>query len=378
MNKRSFISCSSIVLLTGLCAIAILFFSTLVIIPSQAKYLYGQPAATLSQTQRIYLSVLLLLNKQELITPLDPSSSPRTFQVQFGETAPMITQNLQAEGLIWSSEALMHYLKYSGLDRTLQAGKYSLSSAMNSVEIARAMQDATPTKVDFVILPGWRLEEIAEALPTSGLAISPQEFLSVAGRPDRSIASLDSIPSGASLEGFLSPGTYEIERDISLTGFINRLLGNFEKNLTPELQQGFSQQGLDVYQAVILASIIQRESVVTSEMPMIASVFYNRLRASMKLDSDPTVQYALGYNQDKGTWWTNPLSLDDLKTNSPFNTYANPGLPPGPISSPSLEALQAVAFPAESPYFYFRAACDNSGRHLFSVSFEEHVNNACP
>jgi len=111
---------------------------------------------------------------------------------------------------------------------------------------------------------------------------------------------------------------------------------------------------------------------------MIASVFYNRLRASMKLDSDPTVQYALGYNDEKGTWWTNPLSLDDLKANSPFNTYLYPGLPPGPIANPSLEALKAVVFPAESPYFYFRAACDNSGTHVFSVSFEEHVNNACP
>jgi UPF0755 protein len=378
MNRRSFISCSSIVVISGLCVMAVLFFSTLVVIPSRARNLYGQPAVSLSQTQRIYLSLLLLLNKQELMTPLDPSSSPRSFQVQFGESAPAIAQNLQAEGLIWSSDALMRYLQYSGLDRSLQAGKYSLSSAMNSVEIAHALQDATPSTVDFVILPGWRMEEIAASLPTSGLEISPQEFISVAGKPDGSIASLDSIPSGASLEGFLSPGTYEMERDISLAGFIDRLLSNFEQNLTPDLQQGFSQQGLDVYQAITLASIVQRESILPSEMPMIASVFYNRLQAGMKLDSDPTVQYALGYNQEKGTWWTNPLSLDDLKTSSPFNTYANPGLPPGPIANPSMEALQAVAFPAESPYYYFRAACDNSGRHAFSVSFEEHVNNACP
>ncbi len=98
----------------------------------------------------------------------------------------------------------------------------------------------------------------------------------------------------------------------------------------------------------------------------------------MKLDSDPTVQYALGYNPQKNTWWTNPLSLADLKINSPYNTYLYPDLPPGPIANPELAALQAVAFPAESPYFYFRAACDGSGTHVFAVTFEEHVNNACP
>jgi UPF0755 protein len=171
---------------------------------------------------------------------------------------------------------------------------------------------------------------------------------------------------------------YEIDRDISLNGFIEKILGSFNQNLTPELKQGFSRQGLDVYQAVILASIIQRESVVSSEMPMIASVFLNRLRAGMKLDSDPTVQYALGYNHDKKTWWTNPLSLDDLKIDSPYNTYLYMGLPPGPISNPGLEALKAVAFPDESPYYYFRAACDNSGTHVFSVSFDEHVSKSCP
>ena len=378
MTHRSFLSCSSIVLLVGLCVFAILLLSILIVIPSQVKHLYGQPDSSLSQPQRIYLSLLLLLNKQELVTPVDPISPPRLFQIQLGESAPMIAQNLRKDGFIWSSEALMRYLQYSGLDRSLQAGDYSLSASMNSVEIAYALQDATPSQVDFVILPGWRIEEIAAALPTSGLEISPQEFLSIVGQPDGSFTSIDPIPPGATLEGFLFPGTYEMARDITLNGFIERLLSNFEQQITPDLQQGFNEQGLDVYQAVTLASIIQRESVVQAEMPMIASVFYNRLRASMKLDSDPTVQYALGYNDEKGTWWTNPLSLDDLKANSPFNTYLYPGLPPGPIANPSLEALKAVVFPAESPYFYFRAACDNSGTHVFSVSFEEHVNNACP
>ena len=378
MTKRSFLSCSSIVLLSVICIIAILLFSLLIVVPSQAKNIYGLPDASLSPTRRIYLSTLLLLTRQEVTTPVDPLGLPRLFQVQLGESAPMIAQNLQSDGLIWNSEAFMRYLQYSGLDRSLQAGDYNLSASMSTIEIARALQDATPSQVDFVILPGWRIEEVAAALPTSGLEISPEEFLATARDPDGNMISFDRLPPGATLEGFLFPDTYELDRDITLTGFIEQLLGNFKDNLTTDLQQAISQQGLDIYQAVILASIIQRESVAPAEMPLIASVFYNRLRAGMKLDSDPTVQYALGYNSKKNTWWTNPLSLDDLKTDSLYNTYLYPDLPPGPIANPELAALHAVAFPAESPYFYFRAACDGSGTHVFAVTFEEHVNNACP
>ena len=98
----------------------------------------------------------------------------------------------------------------------------------------------------------------------------------------------------------------------------------------------------------------------------------------MRLDSDPTVQYALGFDPVKGTWWKSPLSLDDLQVVSPYNTYQIQGLPPGPIANPGLSALRAVAFPDETPYYYFRAACDGSGRHTFAETFEQHQGNSCP
>ena len=113
-------------------------------------------------------------------------------------------------------------------------------------------------------------------------------------------------------------------------------------------------------------------------MPLIASVFLNRLKIGMKLESDPTVQYALGYDRTGQTWWKNPLSQIDLQYDSLYNTYLYPSLPPGPIASPSLEALQAVANPLTSSYFFFRAKCDGSGEHLFAETFEQHVANECP
>jgi UPF0755 protein len=183
---------------------------------------------------------------------------------------------------------------------------------------------------------------------------------------------------GESLEGYLYPGSYTLPRETTLTGLLPQILMNFETQVTSEIRNGFDSQGLDLCQAVTLASIVQREAVLDEEMPMIASVFYNRLNSGALLASDPTVQYALGFNPEQNTWWTNPLSLQDLKVDSPYNTYIYNGLPPGPISNPGLAALKAVAFPAQSPYYYFRSACDGSGRHVFSKTFEEHLSNECP
>jgi UPF0755 protein len=219
------------------------------------------------------------------------------------------------------------------------------------------------------------MEEIAASLPSSGLDITPSAFLAAASAPADTPGFL---PAGASAEGFLLPGTYTLPRSTSADQLVFLLLQSFSAGLTPDLQNGFSSHGLTVFQAVTLASIIQREAVVADEMPMIASVFYNRLAANMRLQTDPTVQYALGYDAAHSTWWTNPLSLDDLKVDSPYNTYLHPGLPPGPISNPGLAALQAVAAPAQSKYLYFQARCDKSGLHNFAETLEQHQQNNCP
>jgi UPF0755 protein len=180
------------------------------------------------------------------------------------------------------------------------------------------------------------------------------------------------------LKAFCFPGLIRSNEKPAQKDLLAQLLNHFNAGVTSDLRDAYTAQGLDLFQAVTLASIIQREAVVIDEQPTIASVFINRMNTGMKLESDPTVQYALGYQLLQKTWWKNPLSSADLQFNSSYNTYVVSGLPPGPIANPSLEALQSVAHPAQTGYYYFRAQCDGSGRHAFSVTYAEHLQNGCP
>ena len=357
--------------------VVILLCAAVLNIPGQASAIFGPPAPGLDLRQRYLLSAMLLAQSSDLTQPANPGGPEVDFEIASGESTPSITGRLWEAGLITNPAAFRSYLQYSGMDTRLQAGAYTLSASMTPIQIAQAMQSAISSEITLTILAGWRVEEIAASLPTSGLNISAEEFLSAVQIHPQGYTFSDELP-GNSVEGFLFPGSYTLPRETTLQQLIPALLTRFDENVSSELRAGFAEQGLTLYQAVTLAAIVEREAIVDDEMPMIASVFYNRLASGARLASDPTVQYALGYNTAQGTWWTNPLSLADLEIDSPYNTYLYTNLPPGPICNPGLTALRAVAFPAQTPYHYFRAACDGSGLHLFAVTYEEHLQNACP
>ena len=365
-------------LVAGLILLLLLAAGFILSIPNQVSEVFGPPAPGLSLTSRYRLSIQLLLQEKELTVPVNPKGGEIPFEVGLGESVPSVILRLKQSGLITNPGALRAYLQYAGLDTSLQAGNYRLSPAQSALEIAQRMQDSTPMVLTFNILPGWRIEEIAAALPSSGLEISPKAFIATTEvrAPDLPLA--DQLPDHATLEGFLFPGSYEMPRLISAPELVQLMLVRFEGEISSEFIQAFTNQGFTLFEAVTLASIVEREAVSDDEMPLIASVFLNRLQAGMTLSADPTVQYALGFNDSQTTWWTNPLSTADLQVESLYNTYIYPGLPPGPIANPGIEALRAVAFPAQTPYYYFRALCDGSGRHAFAETFEEHQANACP
>lgn len=332
-------------------------------IPSRAEVAFGPASPSLSASQKLLLSWRLLQKESQLTSPANPSGSENPFQIVIGESPISVAQRLETEGLIKDAKAFLDFLVYAGFDTQIQAGDYKINPANSATEIAYKLLDATPTEVPFVVLAGWRLEEISASLPNSGLSISPELFLKET--------------KNRGLEGYLLPGVYNVPRAITVNGLLDVLTAAFDEVLTPEMEAGFANQGLTTNEAVRVASIVEREAVIDNERPLIASVFLNRLTAGMKLEADPTVQYAVGYDEEQGTWWTNPLSQADLEVDSPYNTYHYPGLPPGAICNPSPDALRAVAFPAQTPYFYFRATCDGSGLHNFAETYNQHVENAC-
>jgi UPF0755 protein len=355
-------SCA-IFLFISMSLVVIMIISVLQI-QEKAKTIYGPASVKLDFVQKVFISWELLQEENKLFAPVDPAGTDTPFRITLGESSTSVANRLEDAGIIHDSVAFRNFIIYSGLDTQIQAGIYQLNPATSAIQIAYNLQDATPKDVPFAILAGWRIEEIGGSLPKSGLNISADQFIFEARKQD--------------LEGYLLPGLYTIPRDITQKALLNLLKTTFDQAITPEIKAGFQKQGLSVEEAVKLASIVEREAVNDSEKPQIASVFINRLAIGMKLEADPTVQYSLGYNKNQDSWWTNPLSSQDLKFDSPYNTYLYAGLPPGPICNPDIESLRAIAFPAQTPYYFFRASCDQSGRHNFAKTFEEHQENACP
>ena len=293
-----------------------------------------------------------------------------------GRTANEVVYDLANAQLIKDPETFTNYLVYKGIDRQLKAGTYALNPMLTPIEIAELLYDTTPEDIVFSFLAGWRAEEIAALLPTSAISISPEEFTNLIENPPQTLTEIVS-PTLKSLEGYLFPGNYQILKSAAAEEMIRQILLNFRSQLPGNYEAILQGSNLDLNQAIILASIIEKETIQPDEAPMIASVFINRLNAGMPLQSDPTVQYALGYSEDQKTWWKNPLSSADLTINSPYNTYLNKGLPPTPICNPGLNSIKAILEPEVTDYLFFRAACDGSGRHIFNVLYEDHLKAAC-
>lgn len=344
-------------------------------VPWLTEQQFGTASPALTSGQKWTYGLQLLLHRNALLDGDCPDSSVKDFTIDSGDSVNTISRNLQNSGIIQDAGAFRSYLIYSGLDTLIRADAYRLDCALPAVEIARQIKNKYLENVVFSILPGWRAEEIAAALPSSGIEVSPTDFLAVVHTP-KGLHLPSYIPDGASLEGFLFPGEYTIPRDIRSTELVQTFVDRFDSQVGVSTLEEITAHGLSVYQGVTLASIVQRETYDDEERDKIASVFYNRLAQGINLETDPTVQYALGYSEQFG-WWKSPLTLSDLQVNSAYNTYLVNGLPPTPIANPDLSAILAVAKPAETDFLYFRAACDGSGSHVFARTFAEHVQNEC-
>ena len=335
----------------------------------------GEPAPDIDPLQETIISIFLAGNLGALRTPVGDAAQDMEFVVEEGESARDVVGKLKEHGFIQNDLLFLLYLRYRGLDRGIEAGIYNLPGGLTIPELAEVLQSARSSSSAVTIPEGWRREQIGESLSLF-INLSPDEFIALTSQPIPGFSFSSEIPPNATLEGFLFPDTYQITPDDITLDLVLLMMANFDNQVTPNVRLAFANQGLSLFQAGTLASIVEREAVVPDERPIIASVFLNRLSAGMNLDADPTVQYALGKPQDDN-WWKAPLFFEDLEIDSPYNTYRYLGLPPGPIANPGLDSLLAVAHPDTTPYLYFRATCDGSGEHLFAETFEGHLQNAC-
>jgi UPF0755 protein len=286
------------------------------------------------------------------------------FQIPEGTSAQQIGQDLEDKGLIRSATAWNLWTRWQTLQNregVFLAGTYVLSPNEPMQAIANKIWQGEVVQQSFTIPEGWSLEQMAEYFEQQGF-FTAQEFLAATQQiPRDQYPWLPQIPL---LEGFLYPDTYQVEDEATPQSVITQMLDRFEQVALPIYQQGQTQFSL--LEWVTLASIVEREAVIGEERPQIASVFARRLREGIPLGADPTVEYALGIRQTP----EQPLTLDEVNTPSPYNTYINPGLPPTPIASPGVSSLEASLNPADTEYLFFVARYD--GTHVFSRTLAEH------
>lgn len=330
-----------------------------------------------AQTALIRLS--LQGRQAALDRPVGTDTTSERFTVNPGDSPRLIAANLYEAGLIADPDLFVDYVRAYDIDVELEAGTYFLKRTQSIREIAAALTDSRNSQIVFSIIEGWRLEEVADAVDSNHLfGFTGDEFLRVvgAGAPvDPVFAQSVGLPAGASLEGFLFPNTYSLPPDITADGLRDTLLAEFKRQTDAAgIPANAASQQMSILEIVTLASIVQREAVHMDEGTQIAGVYAKRLSIGMKLDADPTVQYALGHS---GDWWVQITQADYSNTISPYNTYLNFGLPPGPIANPGLEAIRAAANPEPTEFLYFQADCSGSGYHRYARTFEEHLANSC-
>ncbi|WP_019498600.1 endolytic transglycosylase MltG [Pseudanabaena sp. PCC 6802] len=300
------------------------------------------------------------------------TSSPIRLVIPEGTPMQVIGQELESTGVIRSSLALRLWLQWlaikEGNTRSLQAGTYDFNLNQPLSEVVSQMQTGKPTEVRFTIPEGWSLEQMAEFFEQKGY-FPAKDFIAATGKS--AIGRRPWLPKDiASLEGFLFPDTYQIvEKEITPEQVVDLMLNRFEEVALPLYQSHTKTQpkpSLSLAEWVTLSSIVEKESVLDKERKIIASVFLQRLKRNMRLEADPTVEYGLKIKQTK----EKPLTIEQVRTPSPYNTYLNPGLPPGAIAAPGLASLEAVLSPEPTEYLFFVARYD--GSHIFSRTLAEH------
>ncbi len=299
--------------------------------------------------------------------PVDPGDI--TFidvRIAESSTASQVAELLYSNRLIRNETLFLAYCRHEGLDSSLKAGHYQFNRSQSLQEIAAAISTGKVVTIAFTIPEGYTVDKIGELLAEKDICTLEEWQEAINRDYNYEFLRLADPGEGKSyLEGFLFPDTYVIAEDTSAAEIVNAMLGNFEKLWAEEFQPQALDQGMNVYDTIIIASMIEKEAMVDDERKIISGVIKNRLEKGMLLQICATVLYALNQEEKDVVYY------EDLEIDSPYNTYLYPGLPPAPIACPGKAAIDAALNPEQHEYLYYVARGD--GSHQFSKTFSEHL-----
>jgi UPF0755 protein len=313
--------------------------------------------------------------------PAGKNGAELEFTVARGDNVKAVGQSLEKKGLIKSRLYFELYVFFQKKGASLQAGTYRLSPRSSIKEIVEIISQGkvVSREKEITIIPGWTLRNIAGYFSEQGIS-AESEFYRLAGEPLKKYGLterpadyssrfdfLSDKPKNYGLEGYLFPDTYRIYDSAGPEEAVLKMLANFNGKFSPEMRQETSRQGKTIYQIITMASLIEKEVRSEKDMKIVSGIFWGRMKTGQALQSCATLSYILG--KPKPVY-----SLEDTEIKSPYNTYQNRGLPPGPIANPSLAAIKAAIYPEETDYNYFLSRPD-TGETVFSKTYEEHLRN---
>ena len=313
-------------------------------------------------TETIAISVLSGMLAYYAIILLWPQSDiddAVSISISKGSTLIDISTELHSKKVIKNRSSFILAVKMLGYEKDIPAGKFNIDNVSTNYSLVNKLINSVNVSKKVTILEGWSINEIAEKLHSS-LKIDKKSFLNAS----KNKALLDKWDiKSTSFEGYLFPNTYQFAEDVSPIKIIDKMVSEYKKNVTKKMYDRMSKINLSENEVLTLASIIEGEAIYDSERPTISGVYHNRLKKGMRLQADPTIQYIIDDSPRR-------LLNKDLKIISPYNTYLNHGLPPGPINNPGLESIKAALYPEEIDFLYFVAKGD--GYHTFSKTEKEH------
>jgi UPF0755 protein len=312
----------------------------------------------------VVVAAALAVGARAVLAPVDPGGAERIVIIRPGSTAREIGLRLEGAGIVRSASHFELAARARGVAHRLQEGEYRLSPSMPLLRVVDALARGEVVLHPVTIPEGFTAEQVVRALARAGLG-DPGRLRTLVrdGAGQFSFDFLEAVPRG-SLEGYLFPETYLLPRFLGEREVIRRFLTEFDRLVIPAWREAGMPRPL--HEIVTVASMVEREARVPGDRALIAGVIYNRLARGWRLEVDATVLYALGEHKAVATY-------QDLKVDSPYNTYLHAGLPPGPIANPGLGAIRAALRPARTEFFFYVARPD--GSHAFSRTLSEHLAN---